>query len=113
MANRKVNLTKRVNTADGLRYCPVVLSASGRVKPDVVLVDGKEERHPEGAYYIEWYDGSKRRRLSVGKNASDASARRMAKEAELNAINHGVAIVPQNGNVAGPSRLRSGNTRPM
>jgi integrase len=32
----------------------------------------------------------------VGKNAADASARRLAKEAELNAINHGVAIAPQN-----------------
>ena len=98
MANREVNLTKRVQTGKGMRYCPVVLSANGRVKPDVVLVNGQEERHTEGAYYLEWRDGSKRRRLSVGKNAADASARRLAKEAELNAINHGVAIAPQNSN---------------
>ena len=39
-----------------MRYCPVVLSANGRVKPDAVLVNGKPERHPEGAYYIEWRD---------------------------------------------------------
>jgi integrase/recombinase XerD len=98
MPNREVNLTKRIKTAAGLRYCPVVLSANGRVKPDVVLVNGQEERHPEGAYYLEWYEGSKRRRLSVGRNAGDGNARRLAKEAELNALNHGVAIVPQNGN---------------
>jgi integrase len=98
MANREVNLTKRVQTGKGMRYCPVVLSANGRVKPDVVLVNGQEERHIEGAYYLEWRDGAKRRRLSVGKNAADASARRLAKEAELNAINHGVAIAPQNSN---------------
>jgi hypothetical protein len=36
-------------------------------------------------------------RLSVSRNAADAHARRLAKEAELNAINHGVAIAPQNG----------------
>lgn len=36
--------------------------------------------------------------MSVGRNAADANARRLAKEAELNAINHGVALVPQNGN---------------
>jgi hypothetical protein len=48
MANREVNLTKRVQTAQGLRYCCVVLSANGRVKPDVVVVSGNEERHPEG-----------------------------------------------------------------
>jgi hypothetical protein len=56
MPNREVNLTKRISTPSGLRYCRVVLSANGRVKPDVVLVNGKEERHPEGAYYLEcWH----------------------------------------------------------
>jgi len=83
--NRQVNLTKRVQTSKGPRYCPVVLSANGRVKPDVVLVDSKSEPHPEGAYYIEWSEGSKRVRLSVGKDATDAGARRQRKEAELNA----------------------------
>ena len=53
-----VNLTKRVQTANGMRYCPVAESANGRVKPDVVLVNGKEERHPEGAYYLEWREGA-------------------------------------------------------
>src|SRR5437879_5270576 len=97
--NRVVNLTKRVKTAQGLRYCPVALSANGRVKPDLVLVNGKEERHPEGAYYLEWREGSKRVRLSVGKDAQDAAARRLRKEAELNALNNGVSVVPdgQNG----------------
>ena len=31
-----VNLTKRVLTPTGLRYCPIVMSANGRVRPDVV-----------------------------------------------------------------------------
>jgi integrase/recombinase XerD len=96
--NRQVNLTKRIRTSAGLRYCPVVLSVNGRVKPDAVLVNGKPERHTEGAYYLEWSEGSKRVRLSVGKDAADASARRLRKEAELNALNNGAAIVPENGN---------------
>jgi integrase/recombinase XerD len=96
--NREVNVTKRVQTSKGLRYCPVVLSANGRVKPDAVLVNGKPERHTEGAYYLEWHEGAKRVRLSVGKDAADASARRQRKEAELNAVNNGAAIVPENGN---------------
>ncbi len=95
--NREVNLTKRVKTAQGLRYRPVALSANGRVKPDIVLVKGKEERHPEGAYYLEWREGTKRVRLSVGKDAADASTRRLRKEAELNAVNHGVAVTPEDG----------------
>jgi|SRR6516162_1121548 len=96
MANREVNLTKRVQTPQGMRYCRVVLSANGRVKPDVVLVNGSEE--PEGAYYLEWREGSKRVRLSVGKDAQDAAARGLRKEAELNAVNNGVAVVSENCN---------------
>lgn len=30
--NRDVNVTKRVKTSQGLRYCPVVLSANGRIR---------------------------------------------------------------------------------
>ena len=96
--NREVNLTKRVQTPHGWRYCHGVLSANnGRVKPDLVLVNGKQECHTEGAYYLEWREGSKRVRLSVGKDAADASARRQRKEAELNAVNNGVAVVPADG----------------
>ena len=89
---QSVNVTKRVSTDKGPRYCRVILSANGRIKPDVVLVNGREERHPEGAFYIEWREGAKRVRLSVGKDAADAGARRLRKEAELNAINNGVDV---------------------
>jgi integrase/recombinase XerD len=92
--HREVNLTKRVRTGAGLRYCPVVVSANGRVKPDVVLVNGKPERHPEGAYYIEWHGEGKRIRLSIGKDAAEASAMRLRKEIELN---NGDATVPEIG----------------
>src|SRR5438270_3121277 len=98
--NCTVNLTKRVQTSKGLRYCPVVLAANGRVRADLVIINGQEERHAEGAYYLEWWEGTKRVRLSVGKDAADASARRLQKEAELNAVNHGVAVT-QNGNANG------------
>src|SRR5260370_19114585 len=95
--NRVVNLTKRVQTSEGLRYYPVALSANGRVKPDVVVVNDKEERHPEGSYYLDWTEGSKRVRLSVGKDAQDAAAQRQPKAAELNAKGHGITVLPENG----------------
>jgi integrase/recombinase XerD len=96
MANREVNLTKRVQTPHGWRYCRVSLSTNGRVKPDIAVVNGKEERHAEGAYYLEWREGAKRVRLSVGKDPQDAAARRLRKQAELNAVNNGVAVVGDN-----------------
>jgi len=52
--SREVNLTKRVQTPRGMRYCPVVLGSNGRIRPDVVLVNGRPERHSEGSYYLEW-----------------------------------------------------------
>jgi integrase len=66
-------------------------------KPDLVLVHGKQERHPEGAYYLEWREKGRRIRLSVGKDPQDAAARRQRKEAELNALNNGVSVLPDNG----------------
>jgi len=91
--NLEVNLTKRVRTANGLRFCPVVMAGNGRVKPDMVLTKGKPERHPEGSYYLEWRDSGKRIRLSVGKDAAAADAQRQRKEYELRAPIHNVQVV--------------------
>lgn len=63
-----------------MQYCRVVLSANGRVKPDLVVVNGKQETPKEGAYYLEWRNGTKRVRLSVGKDPAelDASERKQS-----------------------------------
>jgi hypothetical protein len=45
--NLRVNLTKRINTPEGFRYYPVVMSGNGRVKPGAVIVNGEEEKHTE------------------------------------------------------------------
>jgi integrase len=89
------NLTKRIVTPQGQRYCRVVLSANGRVKPDMVYVGENIEKHEEGAYYIEWREGGKRVRLAVGKDAADANAQRLKKEWELNASQHGIVVAPE------------------
>jgi integrase len=67
------------------------------VKPNAVVINGQEEQHTEGAYYIEWYVSGKRVRKSVGKDAATAAARRLRKEAELNAQNHGVQVAVEDG----------------
>lgn len=93
-----VNLTKRIQTSNALRYCPVVESANGRMKPDHVLVNGRPEKHPERAYYLEWREKGRRVRLSVGKDSQDAAARRQREQAELNAVEGGVSVLPENEN---------------
>ena len=44
--NREVNVTKRVLTAKGPRFCPVVRAANGRIKPYAVRVNGIPEKRP-------------------------------------------------------------------
>ncbi len=55
---------------------------------DWVLVNAREERHPEGAYYLESREGNKRTRLSVGNDdgASDAEGSGTQR--------HGIDVVP-------------------
>jgi integrase/recombinase XerD len=93
--SKEVNLTKRIKTEDGWRWCPVMLTAKGHVRQDMVLVKEVEERHPEGVYYIEWREDGKRIRQSVGKDATEGNNRRLAKEAELSAVNAGVPVLAQ------------------
>jgi Phage integrase, N-terminal SAM-like domain len=47
-----------------------------------------------GAYYIDWREGTQRKRLCVGKDAQDAARAQLKKESELNAKNHSVQITP-------------------
>jgi len=95
MGNREVNLTKRVRTPQGPRFCPVVLSANGRVRPDWVVVNGKPERHPEGSYYLYWHQGRKQFRRAVGTDAAHAAAQRIRKENELVARASGIRVVSE------------------
>jgi hypothetical protein len=44
--NPRFNLTKRIGTPEGFRYCSVVMS--GRVKPGAVIVTAKK-KYLEGA----------------------------------------------------------------
>jgi integrase/recombinase XerD len=83
MANRQVNITKRVKTPKGLRFCPVVRNANGRIKQDYVFVNRTEEKHPEGSYYLDWMEGPKRYRVAVGRDAAGAYNRQRQKEQEL------------------------------
>lgn len=87
--NRTVHLTKRVMLQGGKRFCAAVMSGNHRVLPDVVLVDGKNETHHEGCYYIEWSEGTRRIRLSVGKDSAVALRKMEQKTAELK----GIAVV--------------------
>lgn len=89
----EVNVVKRIATADGGdRYCPVVTNNSGRIKPDWIIYKGNQERHPEGSYYLEWLEGGRRKRLSVGKDSTVAFNGRIRKLKELEARAEGLIV---------------------
>lgn len=76
-----MNLSKRVLVNGKWRYCPVVFTSNGRIKQDWVVVNGHEELHTEGAYHLDWRHRGKRKRLSVGKDATHAQNLARGKEA--------------------------------
>jgi len=91
----RVNLIKKIKTADGWRFAPVVPEANGRLK-DRVRINGQIEIHPEGAYYIEWRVGGRsgrRYRTAVARDEAIDQARRKA--IELRAIRDGLIAGPE------------------
>lgn len=52
MAIPKFTLYKHVKLDSGWRYCKAAWHTNSKVKHNVVLVNGVEETHREGSYYL-------------------------------------------------------------
>jgi integrase len=72
MARPKYTIYKHVKLNGGWRYCRAAFHPNGKIKPDVVLINGVGETHREGAYYL-YHDGQW---ISAGNKALDASTER-------------------------------------
>lgn len=90
----QVNVLKRVKTPEGWRFCPVPVAANGRLKTAVAMWKGAEVHAPDALFYIEFRQGGKRIRESVGTDAAQAVARQKRKQAELTASEAGIDFVP-------------------
>jgi len=73
MANTTVGLVRRVKTDAGWKHFPAAYWSNGRVKPDIVVVDGKKVKHEQGHYELRFYVGSKVA-YELLKNAAPAAA---------------------------------------
>jgi integrase/recombinase XerD len=70
----RVNITKQVLIkGKGKRFCAVAYATNGKLKPNVVLVEGVEETHPEGRYYIDFVQDGQRKRRAAGATAAEAA----------------------------------------
>ena len=86
MSNKAVSLLRQVKTEDGKwkRY-PVAYTANGRVKPNTVIVAGKEKTYPVGRYILRSFEGSKLRWTPVEGGATEALAALKTAKARANA----------------------------
>ena len=61
----KLSIYKYVRSDKGWRYSKATFHPNGKIKPDVVIVDGREEKHSEGSYFLSF----NRQWLPVGNHA--------------------------------------------
>jgi integrase/recombinase XerD len=93
VANR-VRLLKQVKTGNGWVLAPALFDTKGRIRRDHVRVDGIDELHPEGGYFIEWWQNGRRKREAVGADAWAAADRAQHKLTELMAQRAGLIGAP-------------------
>ncbi len=86
----RVNIIKMVKVDDKWPFAPVV-ERKGKIVRDHVLVNGKDEHHPEGRYYLEWYEGGKKRRQPIAMFEEAVPAAR-TKFLELQARKAGILV---------------------
>jgi integrase/recombinase XerD len=85
-----VTLLKQVKTNNKWRHARALFDSKGRVRRDRVRINGKDEPHPEGSYFIEWWDHGKRHCIPAGADAQDAADKARVKEAQLTAERNGI-----------------------
>lgn len=81
----QVNITKKCRVNGVWKLCPAVMGGNNRLRPNVVTVNGVEETHPEGRYYIDYLQGDVRKRLAAGATAAEATTFAEATSKTLNA----------------------------
>jgi integrase/recombinase XerD len=99
-SENRVNILKKDKVGKNWNLYPAVVEPNGKLR-DKVRVRGKVEAHPEGYYYIEWWqDGRKREQIKDRVEVIDR-ARRKALELEANRA--GIETVQEIGSGKGPT----------
>jgi integrase/recombinase XerD len=75
-------------------FAPALFDKKARVRPDHVLVNGRDELHTEGTYYLEWWNRGRRFREPGGPNAEAAADKARVKQTQLAAVRDGLIAPP-------------------
>jgi integrase/recombinase XerD len=100
----RVKLLKQIKFNGNWAHAPALYDSKGRVRRDHVRVNGADEVHPEGAYFLEFWDQGKRTREAAGPDAFAAAEKARIKQAELSAMRYGI-IPPRAEPAAEPERI--------
>jgi len=99
----RVNVIKMVKVNGKWPFARIV-ERNGRIIRDHVWIDGRDEHHPEGRYYLEWYEDGRRRRKPV-ENYDLVLPSARAKSIERNAVRAGILALPEAQVASAPARL--------
>ena len=86
----RVKLLKKIKLNDKWVFAPALFDSKGRVRRDHVTIDGADALHPEGGYFLQWWNAGVRTHEAVGPDAFVAAERARKKQAELSAVRSGV-----------------------
>jgi integrase/recombinase XerD len=95
-----VKLFKQIKINGSWKLAPALYDSKGRVRRDHVRVQGRDELHAEGTYYLEYWTAGKRTREPAGADAFMAAEAAKRKQAERGAIRSGIVPAPANDNGA-------------
>jgi integrase len=99
-SENRVNILKKIKVGKNWNLYPAVIEPNGKLR-EKVRVQGKVEVHPEGFYYIEWWqDGRKREQI---KDRAEVLDRARRKAIELQANRAGIETVQEIGSGRGPT----------
>lgn len=75
----RYTIYKYVRTGKGWRYCKAAYHPNGKIKPNIVITGGVEEKHPEGKYFLNFNN----RWIDVGEDALQAQRNRQMRLAQI------------------------------
>jgi integrase/recombinase XerD len=90
----RVKLLKKIKHNDSWIFAPALFDSKGRVRRDHVSREGRDELHPEGMYFLQWWKDGTRTHEAVGADAFLAAEKARHKQAEMDAVRNGLMPVP-------------------
>src|SRR5438876_7464490 len=86
----RVKLLKKIKHNDNLQFAPALFDTKARVRRDHVTIEGRDEVHPEGSYFLMWWSDGTRTHEAAGPDAFLAAEKARAKQAALDAARNGI-----------------------